>query len=191
MKHHDAKPHNRPIVDDADPMDVLFENFNPARQMGLEQSKTPEKTIPEAVAANVLFTTIKWAGILTFVGLVVGFYLGMTWQKNADALLIDHGKQEADLKVAMNNERYAWVDMLNANIEHIAKAAHSCHMANNPNTPGVVACAYIFNGIKTDAMAWPVFDENKLAMAHQDTPEEQDLARKGTESKFLTPDGGQ
>lgn len=187
MKHHDANTHTRP--DDADPMDILFENFNPARQMGLEPSK--QKQIAATASSKELFTTFKWACILSFAGLIVGFYLGTRWQKNADAFEIHDKKNEADRMIALNTEKYAWVKMLNGNIEHIAKAAHSCNIANNPNSPGVVACGYIFEGIKTDAMAWPVFDENKLAMAHQDTREEEDIARKGVLSKFVTAKGGE
>jgi hypothetical protein len=195
MKHPDTKPHTRPIVDEADLVEGLNacfpENFNPAASMRQEQSPPETNPLEHPQVQKAVSKLIMWAGVVAGLGLFIGFYLGMTWQKNADAIEIHEKKHEADRMIADNTARYAWVEMLNGNIEHIAKAAHSCHMANNPNTPGVVACGYIFKGIKDDAMAWPVFDENKLAMAHEDTPQEQDIARKGTASKFLTPEGGQ
>jgi hypothetical protein len=188
MKHPTPHGHTATISNE-DAMDILFDDtYNPAQTMGLE-SKTPPA--PQADPKNDTLTPVLWVAGLIVLAASVGFYLGMTWQKNADAIEIHEKKTTADLMIAQNTAKYAWVDMLNGNIEHIAKAAHSCHMANNPNTPGVVACGYIFEGIKDDAMAWPVFDENKLAMAVPDTPAQKDIGYKGTASKFLTPQGGQ
>jgi len=190
MKHPSHKGHMAPTQED-DPMDVLFENFNPARTMGLDSAKPTQNATSEAVDEKNLFTIFKWVAGISTITLILGFWAGMTWQKNADGVEMNEKQRHANQMIADNTARYAWTDMLNGNIQHIAKDAHLCHAAKGPNTPSPTACAYIFDGIKADAMAWPVFDENKLAMAHVDTPEEQEMARKGAESKFLTHEGGQ